>query len=365
VSVQDKQRKGRKLRIAVLMGGSSSEREVSLVSGQMIAKALDRDKYDVMTLDTRDLFRLTGGHAPALEAAGVAGTEGSAIRTDSTALPAASATSGMPAGVARPDVVFIALHGKGGEDGTVQGMLEVMGLPYTGSGVLASALAMDKVMSKRVFKAAGIPVIDGIYVSRAGVFGCTEEAFNGASLCEIEANLGFPVFVKPNAGGSTCGCTLVTSAEQLYAAVHEALKFDDTVLIEKYVRGTEITIGVLDFPGERLTALPVIEIVPKGEYYDYESKYAAGGSEHIIPARLSVATTERAQQIARECHALLGCHGVSRTDIIVSDDRLYVLEVNTIPGMTPTSLLPQAAEHAGIPFSELLDRIIRSAIDGN
>jgi D-alanine-D-alanine ligase len=319
----------------------------------------------VVTLDSRDLFRLTGGHAMVLDAPGVARTEGVAVRTDSAALPAPSVPQGLPAGAPRPDVVFIALHGTGGEDGTVQGMLELMGLPYTGSGVLASALAMDKVMSKRVFKAAGIPVIDGIYVTRSAVAGCTEEEFNGASAREIERGLGLPVFVKPNSGGSTCGCTLVTSAEQLFAAVHEALKFDNTVLIEKYIRGSEITIGVLDFPGEPLRALPVIEIVPKGEYYDYESKYAAGGSEHIIPARLSDATTQQAQQIATQCHTLLGCRGVSRTDIIVSAGRLYVLEVNTIPGMTPTSLLPHAAEHAGIAFSELLDRIIQSAIDRN
>jgi D-alanine-D-alanine ligase len=364
VTLMDLKGQDHKLRVAVLMGGSSSEREVSLVSGQMIAKALDPDRYEVTALDTRDLFRLTGSCAPPLSA--ISAPPESATKRIGSAVRAGAPTPALaPASPDRPDVVFIALHGKGGEDGTVQGMLEVLGLPYTGSGVLASALAMDKVMSKRVFKAADIPVIDGIYVSQAALSGCTEGAFNRFSLPEIEAYPGLPLFVKPNAGGSTCGCSLVTEPAALYGAVREALKFDDTALIERYVKGTEITIGVLDFPGESLMALPVIEIVPKSEYYDYESKYAAGGSEHIIPARIPAALIDQAQEIARQCHALLGCRGVSRTDIIVSDDRLYVLEVNTIPGMTPTSLLPQAAEHAGIPFSQLLDRIIRSAIDRN
>jgi D-alanine-D-alanine ligase len=352
-----------RLRVAVLMGGSSSEREVSLVSGRMIANALDRDRYDVTLLDTRDLLNLTAAGPAVLPAD--SGTQSALIaeRASRSSLTSPAVDAGPGSKPVLPDVVFIALHGKGGEDGTVQGLLEVLGVPYTGSGVLASALAMDKVMSKRLFKSIGIPVIDGIYVTRAGLGGCSEQEFRELALGEVEATLGFPVFVKPNAGGSTCGCTLVTRSEQLFGAVREGLKFDETVLVERYIRGMEITIGVLDFAGEPLMALPVIEIVPKSEYYDYESKYEAGGSEHIIPARLSAAELERAQQIARECHALLGCRGMSRTDIIVSDGDMYVLEVNTIPGMTPTSLLPQAAEHAGIPFPQLLDRLIRSAYD--
>jgi D-alanine-D-alanine ligase len=144
--------------------------------------------------------------------------------------------------------------------------------------------------------------------------------------------------------------------------VQEALQHDETALIEKYVRGTEITVGVVDFGDEPVTALPAIEIVPRGEYYDYESKYATGGSEHIIPARVPEALLKQAQEIAVECHELLGCRAMSRTDIIVSNDEIYVLEVNTIPGMTPTSLLPQAAEHAGISFPQLLDRIVHAAL---
>jgi D-alanine-D-alanine ligase len=262
-------------------------------------------------------------------------------------------------GLHRPDVVFIALHGKGGEDGTIQGMLELLGLPYTGSGVLASALAMDKSMTKRLFRTHGIPVIDDVQIERGH---CLPES---ALVARVEAALGgFPVFVKPNAEGSTFGCTLVTAPEQLAAAIAEALRYDRRALIEKYIQGTEITVGVLGNAGEEdgLQALPIIEIVPKSAFYDYESKYAEGGSEHIIPARISHALTRRAQDIALQCHELLGCRGMSRTDMIVAGDRLYVLEVNTIPGMTPTSLLPQAAAYAGIPFSALLDRLIASAL---
>ena len=365
MSVTGNSTDGHRIKVAVLMGGASSEREVSLVSGRMVVAALDPNRYDVEALDTRDLVRLTGGSAAVLPPAPDASMDNlPAVVSGADGLVPNSpaALSGAPA---RPDVVFIALHGKGGEDGAVQGMLEVLGLPYTGSGVLASALAMDKVMSKRLFRGAGIPVIEGIFVTRAAMNGCDAGDFASAALREVESRIGFPVFVKPNAGGSTCGCALVTRPNQLATAVREALTFDDVALIEKYVKGTEITVGVLDFAGQGQKALPVIEIVPKSEFYDYESKYAEGGSEHIIPARLPDHILRRAQEIARECHALLGCRGVSRTDIIVSDDRLYVLEVNTIPGMTPTSLLPQAALLAGIPFPELLDGLIRSALDVN
>jgi D-alanine-D-alanine ligase len=259
----------------------------------------------------------------------------------------------------KPDVVFIALHGKGGEDGTIQGMLELLGLPYTGSGVLASALAMDKAMTKHLFRSAGIPVLEDLLVRRGQAL---DPAALTAGVCQLLG--GFPVFVKPNAEGSTFGCTLVASSAELPGAIEIALQYDALAIIERYARGMEITVGVLGNTGEAegLEALPVIEIVPKAAYYDYESKYAEGGSEHIIPARLSEALLRRAQEIALRCHELLGCRGMSRTDMIVAGQELVVLEVNTIPGMTPTSLLPQAAAHAGIPFSQLLDRLIASAL---
>jgi len=359
-------RQERKLRITVLMGGSSSEREISLATGTMIINALDREKYEVSAIDTRDLARLASESMPVQlesavpESAAVGGPilgsdVGSiALSTDrSSCQPVhAPATSRLP-----PDVVVIALHGKGGEDGAVQGMLEVLGLRYTGSGILASALAMDKRMTKRLFRAAGIPVLADLAVqgdrrpSDVALIAWTEEHLGG-----------FPVFVKPNGEGSTFGCSLVHGPENLGQAVSNALQYDRVALIETYVRGREITVGVLGNAGRPLQALPIIEIVPRGEYYDYDSKYADGGSEHIIPARLTVEQTKAAQDIALQCHELLGCRCVSRTDIIARGDGLYVLEVNTIPGMTPTSLLPQAAAHAGIAFPDLLDRLIGDAM---
>lgn len=313
--------------MAVLMGGTSSEREVSLSTGRMVLNALDPDRYEAIAIDTQDLT-------------GPSVLTGRAVRTLVEA---------------RPDVVWIALHGKGGEDGTVQGLLELMGVPYTGSGVLASALAMDKAMAKTLFRAAGLPVLKDLRLRRGMPLAGVHER-----VC-MELG-GYPVFVKPNAGGSTCGCTLVTAPATLERAVQDALAHDALALIEPYVQGTEITVGVLGNAGETLQALPVIEIVPRAAYYDYESKYAEGGSEHIIPARLPDVLLHRAGEIALACHELLGCRGMSRTDLIVNGESLWVLETNTIPGMTPTSLLPQAAAHAGIPFPELLDRIIKLAL---
>lgn len=309
---------GRKMRVAVLMGGTSNEREVSLSTGRMIAGALDTSKCDVTTIDTRDLLSLQAD---------------------------------------KPDIVFIGLHGRGGEDGAVQGLLETLDLPYTGSGILASALAMDKVMSKRLFRHEGIPVAPELALVRG------QELSGHNLIAQINATLGgFPVFVKPNAEGSSVGGTLAQDTMQLGDAVAHAFQYDTVILVEKYLRGMEVTVGVLGNTGETLDVLPVIEIVPKSAFYDYESKYAAGGSDHVIPARLSDAQTDTVQQIALQCHALLGCRGMSRTDFIITTDGPFVLEVNTIPGMTPTSLLPQAAAHAGIAFPDLLDRLIASAL---
>lgn len=372
--MQDKdsktQAEGERTRVAVLMGGSSSEREVSLSTGRQIVNALNMDRYCVEAIDTADLLALTA----------CAGSNVNSELRSAHSLPLsepASVASHKPPGQiavqdpqvpnpkqppgGRADVVFIALHGKGGEDGTVQGLLEFLGLPYTGSGVLASALAMDKSMSKRLFAASGVPVIDGVTVSR-GAWRCGAQERICTEVLEV---VSCPAFVKPNSEGSTFGCSLVTDASTLAASIERALEFDDLALIERYIHGTEITVGVLEELDGSLKALPVIEIVPKSTFYDYESKYAAGGSDHIIPARIGAQQTSLAQVYAMQCHALLGCRGMSRTDMIVSDNSLYVLEVNTIPGMTPTSLLPQAAAFAGIPFSGLLDRIIDSALRRN
>jgi D-alanine-D-alanine ligase len=348
--------KGHKLRVAVLMGGTSSEREVSLSTGRMIAASLDPGRYDVVAIDTKDLIQLSPPSKQIEETRRQGDKEtreeGKEVEGKDLIQNPKSQTQN------HPDLVFIALHGRGGEDGAVQGLLEVLRLPYTGSGILASALAMDKAMSKRLFRGAGIPV--GAEITLRRDYSLSMDAL----IAQIQDSLGgFPVFVKPNAEGSTVGGTLVSSPAQLADALAHAFRYDNVILIERYLRGMEATVGVLGNAGSTLQALPVIEIVPKSEFYDYESKYAEGGSEHIIPARLTDAQTQQLQQIALRCHTLLGCRGMSRADFIVTPEGPYVLEINTIPGMTPTSLLPQAAAHAGIPFPALLDHLIALALE--
>ena len=341
----------RKLRIAVLMGGASSERPISLTTGKMILEALDSEKYEVRGIDTADMLSLAAAAAPpALSSASDAG-EREDIATDQPQTVAPSETK-----PARPDLVFIALHGKGGEDGTVQGMLEFLGIPYTGSGVLASALAMNKSMTKQLLQANGLPVIEAVRVHRSDALSESEMTST------VRAKLGFPVFVKPNAEGSTFGATPVHAPEELYTAVKKALQYDEAALIERYVRGVEITVGVLENEAGMPEVLPIVEVVPKSAYYDFESKYADGGSEHIIPARLPENLYRQAQDYALKCHLLLGCRGMSRTDMLIENEHLSILEINTIPGMTPTSLLPQAAAHAGIDFHALLERILAAAL---
>ena len=310
----------RKLKVAVLMGGTSSERPVSLATGKMILASLNPDKYEATGMDIPDLFALTPGSPN------------------------------------RPDVVFIALHGKGGEDGTVQGMLEILGLPYTGSGVLASALCMNKAKTKQLLRNLGVPCISGEVVER-GKFD-----FDELQKTLALHHKGYRFFVKPNSEGSTFGCSLVETPDALRAAIETAFQYDDQILIERYMAGQEITVGILEDANGDSEVLPIVEIVPKSKFYDYESKYAHGGSDHIIPARLPNDIAEKVRRLAKRSHEFLGCRGMSRTDIIVIHDEMYVLEVNTIPGMTPTSLMPDAAAHAGIPFAELLDRIIASAL---
>ncbi len=259
-----------------------------------------------------------------------------------------------PGSPLRPDIAFIALHGKGGEDGSIQGLLELLGIPYTGSGVLAGALAMDKAMTKRMLRAEGIPVPDEVLVWRSA------QPAEADLRSMVADRLGLPAIVKPNREGSTIGCRVVHEAEGLADAVADALQYDDAALIEQFVPGVEITVGLIGNRSPRV--LPLIEIVAKSGFYDYEAKYAPGGSEHVIPARISDLAARRARDYAQRTHDLVGCRGMSRVDMIVTGDQPCVLEINTIPGMTPTSLLPDAARAAGIGFSELLDRIIDLAI---
>lgn len=303
------------------MGGKSDEREISLSTGRQIMSALDQEKYDAFAVDTACIG--TGGP----EAACLFGGEG------------------------RPDVAFIALHGKFGEDGTIQGLLELVGIPYVGSGVLASALAMDKIMARKMLAAEGIPVPGGLAVDR-----CDRE-----TLLNDVAALGYPVVVKPSRQGSTIGLGIARDETALVEAVETALKYDSDVLLEQFVSGIEITAPVLG--NDDLEVLPMVEIIPEGGFYDYHAKYTPGATEEIVPARLSKEIYVRCEELATACHRALGCEGMSRTDMIISGEDIYVLEVNTIPGMTPTSLLPRSAQAAGIEFPALLDRLIGYALE--
>lgn len=303
-------------RVAVLMGGRSAEREVSLHTGEQVAAALAETDHDVVTID--------------------AGERAFIRRIEDAA----------------PDAVFICLHGRFGEDGTVQGLLELLELPYVGSGVLSSALAMDKVMTKHVFTAAGIPTPAYVALD-AG------EPFDTARIADI---LGPKAVVKPASEGSAIGVTISHAPDELPDAIEEAFRHDESVLVEAFVSGVEVTVGILG--NRELTALPTLEIVPEHEFYDYESKYVPGMSAHIIPARVSEHAQAVCTSLSIDAHRALKCRGMSRTDMIVTEDeQVLVLEVNTIPGMTSTSLLPDAARAAGISFPELCARLVALALE--
>jgi len=345
-----------KLRVAVLMGGDSAEREISLKSGTMVLRHLDREKYDVVGVDLSaealakaDLSRLPGREPEALP--------GGAAEAALQLLPASALVHADPARPERPDVVFIALHGRGGEDGTVQGLLELLGLPYTGSGVLASALAMNKALAKKIF------VHDGIRTPAFVSF-----TLNGSTpLPEIERRLletiGLPCVVKPAREGSTIGISFVQEAGALAAALEEARRYDPLIVVERLIRGVEITAGILG--NDAPEVLPLVEIIPEAGVYDFRAKYTPGATEEIVPARIPAAQAEEARRLALAAHTALGCRGISRVDMIAAPDGVYVLEVNTIPGLTETSLVPCAARAVGISFPALLDRIIALALEAH
>ncbi|HEU0053918.1 MAG TPA: D-alanine--D-alanine ligase [Longimicrobium sp.] len=331
------------MRVAVLFGGTSAERDVSIASGAQVMKALREAGHEVVAVDTA-----RGTLAPAEEqrllSAGVAPEppreeELAAIRAGATPLPAASELRGI-------DVVFLTLHGGTGEDGHIQALLDLAGIPYVGSGLRASAVAMDKDFSKRLFRAAGVPTANWLMAP--------------VTADEVEREVGFPVVVKPNKQGSTVGLTIVRAPGGLEAAIEEALRHDDEVMLEAFVPGRELTVGILD--GE---ALSVGEIIPKrGEIFDYESKYQHGGADEIFPADLPEVVTERVRALGVRAHRALKLEGFSRVDFRLDPTGgLWCLEVNTLPGMTATSLLPQSAAAAGIPFPALCDRICRLAVE--
>lgn len=302
-------------RIIVVYGWISREREVSLRSGKKIYEALIKKGYNVTIVDPK-----MEGWEPVL----------------------------------RGDVVFIALHGKPGEDGTIQGFLETFNVPYTGSGVLASSLAMNKVASKKIFIASGIPTPKFITLEDS-------ESIDGFISRAID-EIGIPLVVKPVSEGSSIGVSIVKDEKDLEPVVRDTVdKFND-IFIEKYIEGREITVGILEIDG-RLTALPILELVPKMEFYDYTAKYTSGMTDFIIPARMKDEKYKLAQELALKAHKVLGCVGFSRVDLVIDrDDNPYVLEVNTIPGMTDLSDLPAMAKAYGIEYEDLVEIMLYSAL---
>ncbi len=305
------------IRIALLSGGKSAEREVSIKSGDQVFSALDKNRYVITRYDPKeDLPRL-------------------ARDADSI------------------DVALIILHGRLGEDGTIQGFLDSLDIPYQGSGVLGSAMAINKVISKERYVQKGIPSAPYVVAGKGNAM--DEE--------KILKELGLPVVIKPEHEGSSIGLSIVRKREDLQEALRKAWQFDARCLVEKFIEGIEVTGAVLG--NEDLEALPLVEIIPgeKYDFFDYEAKYTPGATKEICPARLSPEITAKAQEYALRAHRALHCRGYSRTDMIVDGSQIYVLETNTIPGMTETSLYPQAAQGAGYSFSGLLDKLIELALD--
>lgn len=303
-------------RVALLSGGTSGEREISLASGNGAYDALVEAGFQVSKFDPAkksDLKELIEGDF---------------------------------------DVAFLCLHGKGGEDGVPQGFLEMIGLPYTGSGIWSCALSIDKIKSKMFYRQAGIPTPESVCVIKGASY----------DVEEIIAQTGDHCVVKPATEGSSLGVYIGEGAAELQNSIEKAFELDDQILVERYIGGVELTVAVLG--NDEPSALPIIEIIPKSESYDFESKYAPGGSQHICPARLSSTDAAMIQSLAVRAHNALGCAGVSRTDFILDDKGVaWALETNTIPGMTKTSLLPDAARAAGISFSQLCTKLIEYALE--
>lgn len=336
------------MRITVLMGGTSAERDVSLASGLRIAAALRERGHQVVTLDTAR-GTLTAKDEERLLAQGNVVKKEPPSREELTKLAAETLPQmlrALPA-LREADVVFMGLHGGYGEDGTIQALLDMAGIRYTGSGHVGSALAMDKDLSKHLFRRAGVQTADW------------QMARRGAAAEDQLRGLPLPVVVKPSKQGSTVGLSVVKRRDELSAAIDEAFLYDDEVMIEQFVPGRELTVGVL---GEE--TFPVGEIIPKHEIYDYECKYTPGMAEEVFPAHISSDRARDAQELARRAYQALKLRGCARVDFRMTDDgSLFCLEANTLPGMTHTSLIPQGAAAAGISFPELCERIALSALD--
>lgn len=304
------------------MGGRSPEREISFKTGSNVIEGLKKAGYDAIGIDACENV------VDDIKSANI-------------------------------EVAFIALHGPLGEDGTIQGLLEFLNIPYTGAGVLSSAISMNKVMTKRILRVIGIPTADYYQFDSK----LLEEKEGLLQISDIKKQMGvsLPVIVKPSMGGSTIGMNIVHDEKDLPDAYRDAAKYCNEILVEKYYKGTEITVGVLG--AEEPSALPVIEIIAVGGFYNYLTKYQPGMSTHIIPARIPEGAYTKSQESAVDVFKGVHCFGMGRVDFILHDDNLYCLEINTIPGMTETSLLPEAAGKAGISFEELLSMQVKYALE--
>ena len=345
------------LTVAVLMGGRASEHDISIKTGTVVANALDRRKFHVLPV------QIGCDGAWILPPGPLSGdTRWLPDGTSENPSPGTDIVPTVPDEELRKrgvDVVFIALHGRYGEDGCIQGLLEVLDIPYTGSNVLASALAMDKIRSKEVVTHHGILT--------PAWYRLTEARWRkepDAVIAELTERFGYPCVAKIPEEGSSFGMGIPQSEQELVDIINQYVNIRHHMLVEEYISGTEITCAVLGgLPGEAPTPLPLTEIVPKtSSYFDFEAKYTPGASEEITPARLDDDLTRRAQEIGVKAHEALGCGGMSRTDMIVRGRDIYYLETNTIPGMTETSLYPQAAAAAGMTFAGLLEKQIELAL---
>ena len=308
-----------KIKIVIVAGGWSAEREVSIKSGMAVYNALDRKKYEVSIWDlSKDLDLLFKNKEEI-------------------------------------DLVFPLLHGKFGEDGCIQGFLKMLKIPFVGSDILASAIAMNKKISKEIFKASGLDVPKGMLIKK-------DEKF---SISHIIETIGSFTVVKPVSEGSSFGVSICRNKEELRDGITEAFKYDDEILVEEYIKGKEITAPVIG--NNELEVLPLVEIVPKSRYkfFDFEAKYTPGATDEICPANIPPHIEKKSKECAKIAFKALGCKVWARVDMIIKDDRVYVLEVNTIPGMTENSLFPLSAKTAGISFSELLDKLIYLSLEKN
>ena len=331
------------MKVAVLMGGTTSERAISLRTGRGMAQAVRRLGHEAVAVDAADGRLLPAGEEEKAAAVQALKPAGPAALVSAEALREAV-------------VVLIALHGGGGENGTLQALLDLAGKPYTGSGVMASALAMNKAMSKRVFEQAQVPTPAWVLVPIDGLAGAL---LRSDHVPPSVTKLGLPLVVKPNEEGSSFGLTIVHEWPALPAAFTEAARYGNEILIEAFIEGRELTVAVM---GNR--ALPIVEIRPKSGFYDYEAKYTAGRSEYFCPANLPEPLAEQIRELGLKASQVLDCRGVTRVDFrLDARDRAWCLEVNTIPGMTPTSLVPMAAKAAGLSYEDVVQRMLDLAIE--